>query len=164
VLFNKSLAASAAPPSVSQSAFASGPASTVEDSMKAIAYLAALMLIAMLESAAAQAKTETKTRSFAVKQGATVPIGTHYQMNRRTCQAGPIPKIVQTSNPTIGKLIIEETKVEPSQKQCKGFLIPGYLVRFAAGEKAGEEKITYDVIYQSKTLGAWKIEDIITIQ
>jgi len=132
--------------------------------MKAIAYLAALTMMPMLGSAAAQVKTETKTRSFTVKQGATVPIGTHYQMNKRTCQAGPIPKIVQTSIPTIGKLIIEETKVEPSQKQCKGFLIPGYVVRFEAAEKSGEEKVTYNVLYQSKALGTWKIEDIITVQ
>ena len=118
----------------------------------------------MIESVAARGKTETKTRSCTVKQGATVPIGTHYQMNRTTCQAGPFPKIVQTSNPTVGKLIIEETKVEPTQKHCTGILMPGYIVRFAAGEKAGEEKITYDVVYRSKTLGTWKIEDIITVQ
>jgi hypothetical protein len=132
--------------------------------MKSHAYVAVLTTIAMLGSAAAQTRTETKTRSFTVKKGATVPIGTHYQMNGRTCHAGPIPKIVQTSNPTIGKLVIEETKVEPSQKECKGFLIPGYVLRFAAGDKPGEEKITYDVIYKSKKLGAWKIEDIITVQ
>jgi hypothetical protein len=137
---------------------------TAEDSMKAIASLAALTTIAMLETAVAQVKTQTITRSFTIKQGATVPIGTYYQINKRSCQAGPIPKIVQTSNPTIGKLIIEEAKVEPSQKQCKGFLIPGYVVRFAAGDKAGEERITYDVIYQSKMLGSRKIEDTITIQ
>src|SRR5947209_15745464 len=88
---------------------------SAEDSMRAIAYLTALATVAMIGSVAAQGKTETKTRSFTVKQGATVPIGTHYQMNRKTCQAGPIPKIVQTSNPTVGKLIIEETKVEPNQ-------------------------------------------------
>jgi hypothetical protein len=138
--------------------------SATEDSMKLIAHVAILAAIATLGNAAAQARTETKTRSFTVKKGATVPIGTHYQMNGKTCQAGPIPKIVQTSNPNIGKLIIEETKVEPSQKECKGFLIPGYVVRFAAGDKAGEEKITYDVIYKSKKLGAWKIEDTITVQ
>ena len=132
--------------------------------MKVIVCLAALVTIATFESAATHVKAETQTRSFTVKQGATVPIGTHYQMNGRSCQAGPIPKIVQTSTPTIGKLIIEETKVEPSQKQCRGFLIPGYIVRFAAGEKAGEGKITYDVIYQSKKLGHVKIEDIITVQ
>ena len=132
--------------------------------MKAITLLAALAMIVMLETAVAQVKTQTKTHSFTIKQGATVPIGTYYQINKRSCQAGPSPKIVQTSKPTIGRLIIEETKIEPSQKQCKGFLIPGYVVRFAAGDKAGEEKITYNVNYQSKAIGTWKVEDTIIVQ
>jgi hypothetical protein len=131
--------------------------------MKAIA-LAAVATVAAFATAAAQTNTETKTHNFTVKQGATVPIGTFYQVNTKNCQAGPVPQIVQTSKPTIGKLIIEQTNVEPSQKQCKGFLIPGYVVRFAAGDKAGEEKITYDVIYRSKKLGTWKVEDTITVQ
>jgi hypothetical protein len=132
--------------------------------MKAIACLAPLIAVAMLGNAVAQTSTQSKTHSFTVKLGATVPIGTYYQINTKSCQAGPIPKIVQTSKPTIGKLIIEEAKIEPSQKQCKGFLIPGYVVRFEAGDKAGEEKITYEVIYGSKRLGTWKIEDAITVQ
>jgi predicted secreted Zn-dependent protease len=88
--------------------------------MKVVTCLALLTTIAMLGTATAQTKPQTKTRSFTVKQGATVAIGTYYQINKRNCQAGPLPRIVQTSSPTIGKLIIEETKVEPSQKQCKG--------------------------------------------
>jgi hypothetical protein len=132
--------------------------------MKAIAYLAALTTVAMFGTAAAQTGGQTTTHSITVKLGATVPIGTYYLINTKSCQAGPIPKIVQTSKPTIGKLIIEETKVEPEQKQCKGFLIPGYVVRFQAGDKPGEEKITYEVVYRSKTLGTRKIEDTITVQ
>ena len=128
--------------------------------MKAIAYLAAITMAASAGTAAAQ----TKTRDFTVKLGATVQIGTYYQIKVKSCQAGPIPKIVQTSKPTIGKLIIEETKVEPNQKQCSGFLIPAYVVRFEAGDKAGKEKITYEVIYQSKTLPTQKIENTITVQ
>lgn len=132
--------------------------------MKAMAYLAALATVAMFATAAAQTNTQTKTHKFTIKQGATVQIGTYYQIHTKSCQAGPLPKIVQTSKPTIGKLIIEETKVEPSQKQCSGFLIPGYAVRFQAGDKTGEEKITYEVVYQSKKLGTWKVEDTITVQ
>jgi hypothetical protein len=132
--------------------------------MKAIAHLAAVATIAMIGTATAQTNTQTKTHNFTVKQGATVSIGTYYQINTKSCQAGPVPKVVQTSKPTIGKLVIEETKVEPRQKQCKGFLIPGYVVRFEAGDKAGDEKITYDVVYQSKKLGTWKVEDTITVQ
>jgi hypothetical protein len=135
-----------------------------EELMKAVACVAVITTIAMLGGATAQTKAHTKTRSFTVKQGATVPIGKYYQINTRNCQSGPIPKIVQTSTPTIGKLIIEETKVEPDQKQCKGFLIPGYVVRFQAGEKGGQEKVTYNVIYQSKSLGTWNVENNITVQ
>jgi hypothetical protein len=129
--------------------------------MKAIACLAALAIIAMVGTAMAQ--TKTIKHHFTVKQGATVPIGSYYLINKRTCHAGPIPQIVQTSNPTISKLIIEQTKVEPTQKQCRGFLIPGYLVRFEAGNKAGEEKITYKVIYQ-KGVGTTLVEDTVTVQ
>jgi len=70
----------------------------------------------------------------------------------------------QTSKPTIRKLIMEQAKIEPSQKNCAGFLIPGYVVRFEAGDKAGEEKITYEVVYQSKKLGTWRVEDAIAVQ
>lgn len=132
--------------------------------MKAIAYLAALTMIAMLGPAAAQTGARTETKNFTIKRGATVEIGTHYLINTKTCQAGPLPKIVQTSKPTIGKLIIEETKVEPTQKQCKGFLIPGYIVRFEAGDKPGEEKVTYEVVYQTKKPGPLKVENTITVE
>jgi hypothetical protein len=137
---------------------------TEEDIMKAIACLAAIAAAASVGAAAAQTSPQTKTRDFTVKLGATVQIGTYYQINTKSCQAGPIPKIVHTSKPTIGKLIIEETKVEPSQKQCNGFLIPAYVVRFEAGDKAGTEKITYEVVYQSRKLGTQKIENTITVQ
>jgi hypothetical protein len=113
--------------------------------MKVIACLLALIPIMMTGSAVAQTKTKNVSHNFTIKQGATVPIGTYYLINKRNCHAGPLPQIVQTSNPTIGKLIIEQTKVEPVQKQCRGFLIPGYVVRFQAGNKPGEEKITYKV-------------------
>ena len=129
--------------------------------MKAIACLVALMTFAMVGTAAA--KTKTIRHSFTVKRGATVPIGSYYLVHKSTCQGGPIPQIVQTSNPTIGKVIIEQTKVEPTQKHCKGFLIPGYVVRFEAGDKAGEEKITYKVIYQ-KGVGTSLVEDSIAVQ
>lgn len=132
--------------------------------MKAIVFLAAFGAIAFSGVAAAQTKSESKTRSWTIKQGATVPIGTYYQINVKSCQAGPVPKIVQTSTPTLGKLILEQTKVEPSQKECKGFLIPGYIARFEAGTKAGAEKVTYDVIYESKNLGTWKVENNVTVQ
>jgi len=132
--------------------------------MKAIAYLTVVATAAMCGPAVAQTGTQTKTRDLTVKLGATVEIGTYYLINTKNCQAGPIPKIVQTSKPTIGKLIIEETKVEPSQKQCSGFLIPAYVVRFEAGDKAGKEKITYDVVYPTKKLGTVKVEDTITVQ
>ena len=132
--------------------------------MKAIAYLAAITTAATFATAAAQTSAPIKTRDFTVKQGATVQIGTYYLINTKSCQAGPIPKIVQTSKPTIGKLIIEETKVDPSQKQCNGFLIPANVVRFEAGDKAGTEKITYEVVYHSKKLGTQKIENTITVQ
>jgi hypothetical protein len=129
--------------------------------MKATACLVALTTIAMSGTAIARAKSIR--HSFTVKLGATVPIGSYYVINKRTCHAGPIPQIVQTSKPTIGKLVIEQTKVEPTQKQCTGFLIPGYVVRFAAGNKAGEEKITYKVIYV-KAVGTLMVEDTITVQ
>jgi hypothetical protein len=133
--------------------------------MKAFAYLAAITTAATFATAAAaQTSTQIKTRDFTVKLGATVQIGTYYLINTKSCQAGPPPKIVQTSKPTIGKLIIEETKVEPSQKQCNGFLIPANVVRFEAGDKAGKETITYEVVYQSKKLGTQKIENTITVQ
>ena len=131
--------------------------------MKAIACLIALTIIAITGTAIAQTKTKNIRHSFTIKRGATVPIGSYYLINKRNCHAGPIPQIVQTSNPTIGKLIIEQTKVEPTQKQCRGFLIPGYVVRFAAGNKVGEEKITYQVIYQ-KGVGTSVIEDAIAVQ
>ena len=123
--------------------------------------LCAAMLAAL---AIAPASAETKTKNYIVKQGTMIPVGSYYQINTKTCQAGPIPKIVQTSKPTIGKLIIEETKVEPSQKECKAFLVPGYKVRFEAGPKTGEEKVTYDVVYESKTLGTWNVVHGITVQ
>ena len=132
--------------------------------MQAVVLLVVLISFGIHGTALAQSKTETKKHSFTVKQGATVPIGRYYQINTKTCQAGPIPKIVQTSQPNIGKLIIEETKVEPSQKQCTGFLIPGYIVRFQAGDTPGEANVTYEVIYNSKKLGTWKIEDTVTVQ
>jgi hypothetical protein len=135
-----------------------------EDIMKAIAYLAAITTVATFGIAAAQTSTQTKTRDFTVKLGATVQIGIYYQLNTKTCQAGPIPKVVQTSKPAIGKLIIEEKKVEPSQKQCHGFLIPANVVRFEAGDKAGKETITYEVVYQSRKLGTQKTENTITVQ
>jgi hypothetical protein len=137
---------------------------TGEDIMKAIAYLAVITTAATFGTAAAQTATETKTRDFTVKLGATVQIGIYYLLNTRSCQAGPIPKIVQISKPTIGKLIIEQTKVDPSQKQCKGFLIPANVVRFEAGDKAGTEKVSYEVVYQSRKLGTQKIENTITVQ
>jgi hypothetical protein len=126
--------------------------------------MAAIAAIAILGCAAAQANTHKKTRSFTVKQGATVQIGKYYMVNTRSCQAGPVPKIVQGSPPTIGKVLVEETKVEPDQKQCRGFLIPGYVVRFQAGDKAGEEKVSYKVIYRSKSLGTVDVENTITVQ
>jgi len=132
--------------------------------MKTIVYLAAITTAAMSGTVAAQTATQTKTQEFTIKSGATVPIGTYYLINTKSCQAGPIPKIVQTSKPTIGKLIIEQTKVEPSQKQCSGFLIPAYVVRFEAGDKAGKEKVTYEVVYQSKKLGTVKVENAISVQ
>jgi hypothetical protein len=132
--------------------------------MKAIAYLVAITMAATAGTAAAQTRTQTKTRDLTVKQGATVQIGTYYLINTKNCQAGPIPRIVQTSKPTIGKLIIEETKVEPTQKNCSGFLIPANIVRFEAGDKAGNEKITYEVVYQAKNLGTVKVENNITVQ
>jgi hypothetical protein len=137
---------------------------TEEEIMKAIAYLAAVATAATFATAAAQTITQTKTHDFTIKLGATVQIGTYYLINSKSCQVGPIPRIVQTSKPTIGKLIIEETKVEPSQKNCNGFLIPANVVRFEAGDKAGKEKITYDVVYQSRKLGTWKVENTITVQ
>jgi hypothetical protein len=132
--------------------------------MKAIAYVVAIAMAATCGTAAAQTRTQTKTRDFTVKLGATVQIGTYYLINTKNCQAGPIPRIVQTSKPTIGKLVIEETKVEPSQKHCSGFLIPANIVRFEAGDKAGNEKITYEVVYQAKNLGTVKVENNITVQ
>ena len=132
--------------------------------MKAIVCLAAITTAAMSGTVAAQTATQTKTQEFTIKSGATVQIGTYYLINTKSCQAGPIPKIVQTSKPTIGKLIIEQTKVEPSQKQCSGFLIPAYVVRFEAGDKAGKEKVTYEVVYQSKKLGTVKVENAISVQ
>lgn len=129
--------------------------------MKTIACLVALTTLATVGTA--MAKTKTIRHSFTIKQGATVPIGTYYLIHKKTCQGGPMPQIVQTSNPTIGKLIIEQTKVEPTQKHCRGFLIPGYVVRFEAGNKAGEEKITYKVIYQ-KGVGTSLVEDSIAVQ
>jgi hypothetical protein len=132
--------------------------------MKAIAYLVAITMAVTAGTAAAQTRTQTKTRDLTVKQGATVQIGTYYLINTKNCQAGPIPRIVQTSKPTIGKLIIEETKVEPTQKNCSGFLIPANIVRFEAGDKAGNEKITYEVVYQAKKLGTVKVENNITVQ
>jgi hypothetical protein len=132
--------------------------------MKAIVYLAAITTAAMSGTVAAQTATQTKTHEFTVKSGATVQIGTYYLVNTKNCQAGPIPKIVQTSKPTIGKLIIEQTKVEPTQKQCSGFLIPAYVVRFEAGDKAGKEKVAYEVVYQSKKLGTVKVENTITVE
>jgi hypothetical protein len=107
---------------------------------------------------------QVKTHTFAIKLGATVRIGTYYQLNTKSCEAGPVPKIVQTSKPTIGKLVVEQTKVEPSQSQCSGYLIPAYIVNFKTGDKRGEEKITYEVIYQSAKLGTWKIEDTISVE
>jgi hypothetical protein len=132
--------------------------------MKAIAYLVAITMAATSGTAAAQTRTQTKTHDFTVKLGATVQIGTYYLINTKNCQAGPIPRIVQTSKPTIGKLIIEETKVEPNQKHCSGFLIPANIVRFEAGDKAGNEKITYEVVYQAKNLGTVRVENNITVQ
>jgi hypothetical protein len=132
--------------------------------MKAIAYLVAITMAATCGTAAAQTRTQTKTHDFTVKLGATVQIGTYYLINTKNCQVGPIPRIVQTSKPTIGKLVIEETKVEPSQKHCSGFLIPANIVRFEAGDKAGNEKITYEVVYQAKNLGTVKVENNITVQ
>jgi len=132
--------------------------------MKAIAYLVAVTMAATCGTAVAQTRTQTKTQDFTVKLGATVQIGTYYLVNTKSCQAGPVPKIVQTSKPTIGKLIIEETKVEPSQKNCSGFLIPANIVRFEAGDKAGKETITYEVVYQTKKLGTVKVENNITVQ
>jgi len=132
--------------------------------MKAVAYLVAVTMAATSGIAAAQTRTQTKTRDLTVKLGATVEIGTYYLVNTKSCQAGPLPKIVQTSKPTIGKLIIEETKVEPSQKNCSGFLIPANIVRFEAGDKAGKETITYEVVYQAKKLGTVKVENNITVQ
>jgi len=132
--------------------------------MKAIAYLVAVTMAATCGTAVAQTRTQTKTQDFTVKLGATVQIGTYYLVNTKSCQAGPVPKIVQTSKPTIGKLIIEETKVEPSQKNCSGFLIPANIVRFEAGDKAGKETITYEVVYQAKKLGTVKVENKITVQ
>ena len=132
--------------------------------MKAIAYLVAVTMAATCGTAVAQTRTQTKTQDFTVKLGATVQIGTYYLVNTKSCQAGPVPKIVQTSKPTIGKLIIEETKVEPSQKNCSGFLIPANIVRFEAGDKAGKETITYEVVYQAKKLGTVKVENNITVQ
>ena len=131
--------------------------------MKAITCLVALTTIAMAGTAIAETKIKIIKHNFTVKQGATVPIGSYYLINKRTCHAGPIPQIVQTSNPSIGKLIIEQTKVEPTQKQCRGFLLPGYVVRFEAGNKVGEEKITYKVIHQ-KGVGTSLIEDTIAVQ
>jgi hypothetical protein len=135
-----------------------------EDTVKAIVYLAAITTAAMPGTLAAQTAPQTKTHEFTIKSGATVQIGTYYLINTKSCQAGPVPKIVQTSKPTIGKLIIEQTKVEPSQKQCSGFLIPAYVVRFEAGDKAGKEQVTYEVVYQSKKLGTVKVESAITVQ
>ena len=132
--------------------------------MKAMIYLTVIATAAMFGSAEAPTATQTSTRDFTVKVGANVEIGTYYLINTKSCQAGPIPKIVQTSKPTIGKLVIEQTKVEPSQKQCSGFLIPAYVVRFEAGDKAGKEKVTYEVVYQSKKLGTVKVENTITVQ
>jgi len=132
--------------------------------MKAVAYLVAVTMAATSGIAAAQTRTQTKTRDLTVKLGATVEIGTYYLVNTKSCQAGPLPKIVQTSKPTIGKLIIEETKVEPSQKNCSGFLIPANIVRFEAGDKAGKETITYEVVYEAKKLGTVKVENNITVQ
>jgi len=132
--------------------------------MKAVAYLVAVTMAATCGTAVAQTRTQTKTQDFTVKLGATVQIGTYYLVNTKSCQAGPVPKIVQTSKPTIGKLIIEETKVEPSQKNCSGFLIPANIVRFEAGDKAGKETITYEVVYQAKKLGTVKVENNITVQ
>jgi hypothetical protein len=91
---------------------------TEEDTMKAIAHLAAVATIAMIGTATAQTNTQTKTHNFTVKQGATVSIGTYYQINTKSCQAGPVPKVVQTSKPTIGKLVIEETKVCRDSAGC----------------------------------------------
>jgi len=121
------------------------------------------MTITMTGPAVAETKTKNIRHSFTIKQGATVPIGSYYLINKKTCHAGPIPQIVQTSYPTIGKLIIEQTKVEPTQKQCRGFLIPGYVVRFEAGNKPGEEKITYKVLYE-KGVGTSLVEDTIAVQ
>jgi hypothetical protein len=138
------------------------PETTEEDIMKAIACLAAITMAATTATAAAQTRTQTKTYDFTVKLGATVQIGTYYLINTKTCQAGPVPKIVQTSKPAIGKLIVEETKVEPTQKQCSGLLIPANIVRFEAGDKAGNEKITYEV--HRMKLGTLKVENNITVQ
>jgi hypothetical protein len=132
--------------------------------MKAIAYLTVITTAATVGTASAQTSTQTKTRDFTVKLGATVQIGIYYLINTKSCQAGPPPKIVQTSKPTIGKLIIEEKKVEPSQKQCNGFLIPANIVRFEAGDKPGTEKITYEVVYQSRKVPTQKVENTITVQ
>jgi hypothetical protein len=129
--------------------------------MKTIACLVVLTTLAT--AGTAMAKNKTIRHSFTIKQGATVPIGSYYLIHKRTCHGGPIPQIVQTSNPTIGKLIIEQTKVEPTQKHCKGFLIPGYVVRFQAGKKAGEEKVTYKVLYE-KGVGTSLVEDTIAVQ
>ena len=68
--------------------------------MKATIYLTAVVTAAMLGSAAAQTATQTKTQDFTVKVGANVQIGTYYLINTKSCHAGPIPKIVQTSKPT----------------------------------------------------------------
>jgi hypothetical protein len=103
------------------------------------------------------------THSYAVKVGATVRIGTYYLINTKSCAAGPVPKIVQTSKPTIGKVVIEKTQVEPTQEQCKGFMIPSMIVSFQAGDTAGEEKITYEVTYASKKLGTVKVENTISV-
>jgi hypothetical protein len=132
--------------------------------MKAFGYLTLLAVLSIFGTATAQTTTQIQRHNFTIKMGATVRIGSYYQIKAKSCHAGPVPKIVQTSKPTIGKLIMEEAKIEPSQKHCAGFLIPGYVVRFEAGDKAGEEKITYEVVYQSKKLGTWKVEDTITVQ
>lgn len=88
--------------------------------MKVIACLLALIPIMMTGSAVAQTKTKNVSHNFTIKQGATVPIGTYYLINKRNCHAGPLPQIVQTSNPTIGKLIIEQTP-----ETMQGFFDPG---------------------------------------
>jgi hypothetical protein len=60
--------------------------------MKAIISLVALTTIAM--AGTATARTKTVRHSFTIKQGATVQIGSYYVIHKKTCHAGPIPRIV----------------------------------------------------------------------